>query len=392
MSIDTELPGDPQAVHAVADWLRAFTTGMGDSAQTTRRIAAERSTVWTGDSADAYGDFNHDLKKATEQVEDRAGEVEEKTRAYAQQLTFRQEDMADHRTRAREGGLTVTDLVISAPPTAVGPGDLAAGHTPAEKDSWDQRNTAYETAKDKVDLYNELLTDVRGTFDRLDTWVGDNLVRMESDASSPFSIAALAGVLAGLGFGIPENRFAQKARDLRADARRSATDLARGRSRNPAVRSGSKPPRADALARASKPGTRAGNLSGLADETSLWGKRLARGGIVTAVALGAWEVSQGKSPSTVIVETGTGIAVGAALTVAAGAAIAAGAPVIVTVGAVVVVGAAATYAAGWAYETFVPQDVQEKIDEGIRDTWEGAKDVADDVGGAISDGWNAVFG
>lgn len=392
MSIDTEIPGDPAAVYAVADWLEGLRAQLEESARVTRRIAGERSTVWTGDSADAYGDFNDDLRKATEQIEDRADEVEGKTRAYAQQLAFRQEDMAGHRTRAREGGLTVTGFVISAPPAAVDPGTPPSDPTPAEKESWEQRTATYESARDRVELYDELLTDVRETFDRLDTWVRENLVTMESSASSPFSIAALAGVLAGLGFGIPENSFARKARDLRADARRSATDLARRRSGNPAVRSGSTAPRADAVARASRPGTRAGNLAGLADEASTWGRWFARGGVVTAVALGAWEISQGKSPSTVAVETGTGLLVGAGLTVAAGAAIAAGAPVVVTVGAVVVVGAAATYAAGWAYETFVPQDVREKIDEGIRDTWEGAKDLAGDVGGAISDGWDAVFG
>ncbi|MGL5862244.1 MAG: hypothetical protein ACRCY9_13415, partial [Phycicoccus sp.] len=218
---------------------------------------------------------------------------------------------------------------------------------------------------------------------------------MESEASSPFSIAALAGVLSGVGWGIPENAFAAKARDLRGAAGRAAADLARRRSGNPAVRSGSRPPRASGIANASKPGTRAATLFGHADEASVWARRLAHGGVVTAVALGAWEISQGKSPSTVAVETVTGVVVGIAATAAVGAVIVAAgisAPVWVPVAVGVAAGAAATAAAGWAYEEFVPQDVREKIDEGIKDTWEGAKDVAGDVGDAISDGWKSVFG
>ncbi|MGL4176782.1 MAG: WXG100 family type VII secretion target [Dermatophilaceae bacterium] len=395
MAIDTELPGDPTAVHAVADWLDAFATTLGDCARRIGRTAGDRGAVWTGDSADAYGDFGSDLKSAAEQIEDRADAVREKTRAYAQQLTWRQEDMTDHRTRAGEGGLVVAGFVIQEPPAAVRPADLPAGHTPAERAAWDRRTSAFIEAQDKVDLYDQLLTDVRGTFDQLDTWVRDNLVTMESEASSPYTVAALAGLASGLGWGVSESRFVAKARDLSIAATTAATELARRRSGNPAVRSGSKPPRAAALENASKPGTRAGNLSGLADDAAVWGKRLARGGVVTAVALGAWELSQGKSPSTVAVETVTGIAVGAAGSAVVGAVIAAGvvgAPVVATVVGVVVVGAAATYAAGWAYEQFVPQDVREKIDEGIKDTWEGAKDVAGDVGDAISDGWKSVFG
>lgn len=61
-----------------------------------------------------------------------------------------------------------------------------------------------------------------------------------------------------------------------------------------------------------------------------------------------------------------------------------GAPVIGVTAGVVVAGAVVTAAAGWAYETFVPQATREKIDEGIRDTWNGAKDK-------IGDAWDAVF-
>lgn len=387
MSIDTEMPGKPEDVFAVADWLESLRKEMKDCDTRTGNISSSSYGVWEGDSGDAYRDFNKDLKKATDEIEDRADDAEDKTRSYGLQLKWRKEDMADHRTTAREGGLTVAGTVIQQPPDAVSPGDLKAGHTPAEKTAWDKKNTDYKAAKDKVDLYNDLVKDVKGTFDQLDTWVTENLVDMEKKASSPFSIAAMAGVLSGLGFGIPENTFTKRAHDLRAAATTYAADLARRRSGNPAVRAGSKSPRQASIDKASKPGTKAGNMFGKAGDLDVWGKRLARGGVVTAVALGAWEISQGKSPTTVAVETGTGLAVGALGTLAVGAAVTAGAPVlaVVAVGAgVVLVGAGAAYAAGWAYEKFVPQVTREKIDEGIKDAWNGAGDK-------IGDAWDAVF-
>lgn len=386
--IDTFMPGDPEAVHGVADWFRSLKDTAETAASDTGRIERDSWLAWSGADGDAYRDFNRDLKKATEEVEDRARDAQDKVRSYAQQLAWRQQDMAGHRTTAREGGLTVIDTVIKAPPTPVSPGDLPAGSTQEEADAWERKNTAFEAANDKVDLYNELLEDVRGTFDDLDTWVTENLVDLEKTLSSPFTITALAGALAGYGLTVPENRFNAQARELRSSARRAAESLAARRSGNPAVRSGSKPPRQASIDKASKPGTRAGNLLDKAGGAARWAKFFARSNVVTGLVLGGWEIANGKSPSSVIVETGASMAAGAgvAALVAAGVITA---PAWGTAAIVVGAGAVAAAGAGWAYETFVPQATREKIDEGISDAWDatGGK-VVDGIG----DAWNSVFG
>lgn len=278
--------------------------------------------------------------------------------------------------------------VIQRPPDAISPGDLPAGATPEESAEWQTKNTAYEAAKDRVELYNELLGEVRGTFDRLDTWVTDNLVDLEKKLSSPLTIAAIFGALSGLGLTIPQNRFEARARDLRSSAIRTAEALARRRSGNPAVRSGSRAPRQQSIDRASRPGTRAGNLLGQADDVAKIGKWLARGNAVTALVIGGWEIANGKSPSSVLVETGTSMLAGAAA-----AAIIAGAAVTLpawgSAAIVVGVGAGAAALAGWGYEALVPQATREKIDEGLRDAWDATGGKAVD---AIGDAWNSVFG
>ena len=53
-----------------------------------------------------------------------------------------------------------------------------------------------------------------------------------------------------------------------------------------------------------------------------------------------------------------------------------------TAAAVVVVGTAATVAVGKAYENWVPLRTRERIDEGIKDTWNATAGSA----------WKAVFG
>lgn len=390
--IDTHMPGDPAAVHRVADWLKTFHSTMDDAGATTKHVDSLSYPAWRGASGDAYRDFNDDLRKATHELEDRSGDAEDKVRSYAQQLAWRQQDMGEHRATARDGGLTVVGTVIRTPPTPVSPGDLPAGSTQAEEDRWERDNAAFEAANDKVELYNDLLEDVRRTFETLDTWVQENLVTMEKQASSPLTVAALAGVALGIGLGVPENLFTRKSSALQVLAAETAAALARGRSGNPAVRAGSKPPRQASLEKASKAGTRAGRLLSHADDAARAAKFVARGNVVGALVIGGIEIAQGKSPSSVALETGASLAAGAAAAAGITALVAAGvvtAPVWATTAVVVGVGAAAAAGAGWAYETFVPQATREKIDEGIRDGW-------DATGGKVVEGakdtWDKLFG
>lgn len=386
--IDTNMPGKPEAVYDVADWLGSLKRTMDAAGSRTRGNGARSEIAWQGEGGDAYRDFNGDVKKAAHEIEDRASDAQDKVRSYAQQLTWRQDDLEAARARATAGGLTVAGTVIQPPPAAVPPPDLPAGSTEDEAEEWDRDVAAYERAAAKVRLYDELLGDVRRTFDDLDSWVTEHLGDLERSLSNPFKAAAIVGGLAGLGLAIPENVFKDRAARAQAASIAARDELARSRSRNPAVRSGSKPPSARSLANASKPGTRASRLAGLADDAGRAAKLLARGGVVTAVVLGGYEIAKGESPSGVAVETVAGLAAGAGVAVLVGAGVIT-APVWGTIAIGVGAGVAATAAAGWAYEQFVPQETREKIDEGLKDAWDatGGK-IADGVG----DAWDSVFG
>jgi hypothetical protein len=78
---------------------------------------------------------------------------------------------------------------------------------------------------------------------------------------------------------------------------------------------------------------------------------------------------------------------GGALVVGGAALIGVGAPVIAVAAGAAVVGVGASLAAEYAWDHWVPDDTKEAIDEGLRDFGNGVKDVASDVGDAVTF-WN----
>jgi hypothetical protein len=103
------------------------------------------------------------------------------------------------------------------------------------------------------------------------------------------------------------------------------------------------------------------------------------GGVLTVASMGN-DIASGESPGQVL--TSEALAIGAGVAVGA-VAVTLGAPVL----AVAAVGTVAAVGVGmlaeYAWDHWVPEDVTEAIDEGIRDFGEGVKDAA-------SDAWDAV--
>lgn len=179
------------------------------------------------------------------------------------------------------------------------------------------------------------------------------------------------------------NAFEQRAVALRDAATHAAKDAAAARSGNPAVRAGTQPPRAEAIERARQRGT-GSRLVHASDDAAKWGKRIARGSVIGAIAIAGWELANGESPSGVAVNTAAGMTA-SAVTGLAVTAVAGSAPVWVPVVASVAAGAVVAWGVGMAYEALVPQSIRETIDEGIRDVWDGVTDFAGDV-------WGSIFG
>ena len=117
--IETDVPGDPAALRALVDDLRAVlaagTTDLSD------RTAAERSALagsWQGAAAEAFGGRAATLVAAGDGVAEQARAAAAEVEALGETLALTQHGMAEVRASAAAGGLHVEGTVIMWPPDA----------------------------------------------------------------------------------------------------------------------------------------------------------------------------------------------------------------------------------------------------------------------------------
>ena len=384
MSIETLMEGDPDSVTAAADWLNDLAGALDEGRANTRRGRERSRQIWGGIASNGYRDFASDLLDACRETETRAEKATDRFRSYSQQLRWRQEDMEGHRTDAANGGLTVVGTVIHQPPTAVRPTMPSGDVTEQQVNDYNAKVERYNAALAKIDVYSRTQEKVQKTFERLDDWVVEHLVPQEASVQEPSAAGVMAAglkqlppVARDLVVSTAEETFKQRSDDILAAARAKATADAAARSGNPAVRSGRKPPREEAVQK--RLDRRTGYKNKMA-KAAKWSKGLGIVGLAITVATGGAEIAAGASPSSVGIETIAGIGggiLGGAAVVAGAAALGVAAPAFAVAAGAAVVGGLVAWGAGAAYEHLVPQHVREKIDEGIRDTasavWDGAK-------------------
>ena len=391
--IDTTVDGSPSSVRRAAtflgDTLRAAVGQAGDDASSARSRAL---ATWEGDSSAAYRSFARDLVAAADEQVDHAREAGQKFDAYAGRLERIQERMRARRGEAAGVGLVVAGQVIERPADAVAPGDLGPEPTPAQADAHAGRMADFERQKVRVDTYNRLLGEVGDDHREHGQWIEENLRGFWSTVHGP-SLATVATDALGklpsaiTGFGIDLRsrtlrRYAEEARTEGARLRREAQEAkAQRRSGNPARRAAG-----EAVDVRGNRATARG-LDALADGAERVVRRLPLVGAVATLGFAGSDIAGGASPSTVIVGELGGIAggvLGGAAVVGGAALLGVGAPVIAVAAGAAVVGVGVGLAAEYAYENWVPDEVRDKIDQGLEDFGNGVKDVAGDVGDALT--------
>jgi hypothetical protein len=364
MGIDTSIPGSPAAVVALADWLAKLRIEVDDCKAASESAHNSCLYVWRGLSGEGFQDFSTDLTGATDEISTRLYHIEDKIRAFAQQLGWRQDDMAVHRETANSHGLPLDGFIINPPATVSEPvTQMTQPGSPGEAKA-QAEVAAYTAYTDQLVVYDKSASEVRATFDQLDNWITDNLVQMETDTLSPPGISDLLGAAADIGGGLTENAFTKTADLLRSRIPAATEALARLRSGNPVVRSGAKTPRDIALVKAMTPSELA-KWGGYFDDAAKWASHT---GTFVGIGLSAFDLSQGASPSSVAVGFGAGFGAGIAISaLMAGAVVSA--PVLTTVAVSAFASAGIAWGATAAYENLVPQVTRDQIDESIRDSW-----------------------
>lgn len=389
-SFDTHLDGDPASVTAAATWARSFATQVDNSATLTTRAERKSGEVWEGAAADGYRGFAKDVVSASDGVEQAGNDVAEKFDAFAQQMQWTKEDLAEQLNAAAAGGLQVEGTVVHSPPIPVQPvvPEAEGANPPPEAVQLkDQLQAEYEEAKRKEELYRSLLKKVEELFTEYDEWIALNLKADEpavqvTTASNLAAAAAQDAAFGALstGFQVAKSKFEEKGNALIAAATQKATQTAARRSGNPAVRAGAKPPAPENVEKRllKDPKYHAGKQAlKLAKGIGRAGAAVGAG--VTAVTLGV-EVASGTPVTQVLAEEAggwVGSGVGLALGSVAG-------PVGMTLGSAIGRQMGSDLAAQ-LHDNAIPQPVREAIDEGYRDF---VGDVFDLAQRAYADDYN----
>lgn len=365
MSLDTKVEGSPAAVTAAATWLRDTLASKleksGDEQQDARNYA---QGAWEGETYSSYRNVSGDIMRANDKHEERVKRAATALDDYAAKLKRLESDMSAIRTRASDGGLTVTGTVISAP--------AAAPTTPFEVGSPEE--TAYNTAVARITLWNTLVEDAAEDYQTFVDWVDANMPADVADARKKdasdtlfeaisalfpnFASGAGAG-LAGWGLLNKANEYKAAATEFRRKTRVSGDPAVRNRLKTPAGQS---------------------QLDDLLKNADLFGKGAkflgGPAGILIDVGFGIYEGTQTGDWTRVAVTTGTSIAVG----VGVGLLVAAG---VVTAPAWAVVVAGGALAAGASWVAGTVYDNWDDITDWTSNTW-------DDATGAIGDAWDSV--
>ena len=392
--IETKVEGSPSSVrtagHFLDATLKSATTRAADQTAMARRTG---SVSWEGAASDSYLRVASQLLDAADEQTRHAAAAGRRFEEYADRLERLQDRMVQCRGRASAGGLVVAGTVIEQPTDAVPPADLPAGSTPQAARHWDEENTAFELQKQKVQLYNDLRSEVADDWATFQGWIDTELRSFWSAIDQPALAEILRNALskvpaASVAMGLDVNakqlqQYAKDATTRSAQLRDQATAAAAARrSGNPARRAAGEAVDSSAARRA------AAELADDAKFADRFAKHIPVLGYALAFGSDGYAIAHGDSPGKVVGSEVAGLAGGAAggaLVVGGAALIGVGAPVIAVAAGAAVVGVGASLAAEYAWDHWVPDGTKEAIDDGLKDFGNGVKNVVSGVGSGVKD-------
>lgn len=388
-NIDVTIPGSVSSVDNAARYLENLRDDASDGSGMLNRNAV--TSGMGGETALAVGAYASSLRDAGNDIYTRAKAAAVVFRSFADQLSYRKDDMKQHLETARQSNLTVKGNIIEYPATVSPPGEFPKNGTSEQKNDWYKADDSYGEYTAKVRDFEMIRGRVEATFKKLNDWITENLIKAKTDALNDTEMGAVRDFVLGAsgkaGELVLENKYTKAGDALRGQATVLARELAAKRSENKSVRTKSRPPSDKAVARnmgRGKPNTLSDTADGLEYVGGLM-KKLAGPSLTLATA--AYDLYNGQSPSKVVITTATSLATDAGVVVAAAAlapeasALAVGATA-VAVGTVVVTGV------GYAYEYAVPQNIRGKIDHFIEEQGELNLEEWEDVKNEVHDGWD----
>lgn len=392
--IDVTIPGSVESVSGAASWLEGLRDNFSDANLLFTNNSTQANSALVGELGSAVTAFSDDLSKTCNDAYDRAKKAADTIRSFANQLSWRKDDMNDHLETARGYDLVVEGNIIRYPEAVSDPGDLPKGCTKAEQEEWHAADEAYDAYLRKVKHFEKVRGKVNGTFTELNDWIYENLATAESEVLQSSFMTGTEALLASAldkGYGkFSENTYATTAKILRGAAELAAVEAAQDASANPQVHARKARPSDKAIARKRGKG-KSGKLEELADGMEGLGKTTAKlGGAAITLGFACYDLANGASPGNTVVTGAAGIVASAAIETAVGSMVAGatstaltvGLPIAATIGGTAVV----VGGVGYAYDTWLSQESREKIDHGFEEFGEWIGDRKEDAMDTIATG------
>ncbi|MGC5616075.1 hypothetical protein [Georgenia sp. Z1491] len=219
MPIDTEVPGDPDVVLEVADWLKKAHEALVAASNGAALAVQQGSQGFFGDAGDAYNAWGSDLSDALSEANHRTDDAEGKVRTYNTKLRLLQSEMTTIRTGAVDDGLEVSGFLILEPDPAPG----VAAWNPFNRNrtfgDYLREMEDHRLQQEKVDAYDDALTKVTREKEELLDWIDSDLGPALEAVQAQAGLDLLTGVTmtAGMEIGEAGLREAAERWDRRAE-------------------------------------------------------------------------------------------------------------------------------------------------------------------------------
>ena len=191
--IDVTIPGEVASVDAAAQWLESLRDDAEDASGLLN--AAALTEISSGEVSTAVTSYAITLWQCSMDVYVRATDAADVTRAFADQLGWRKDDMKEHLETARGDGLTVIGNIIKFPTEVPSPGNFPWLAAKVVQAAWFAANQAYLEYLKKLRDFEKIKGRVEATFKQLNDWIVNNLVKAKEKAMETLRDGALKSLI-----------------------------------------------------------------------------------------------------------------------------------------------------------------------------------------------------
>ena len=192
-NIDVTIPGSESSVDNAARYLENLRDDASDgSGMLNRNAVTSGMGGETALAVGAYavGAYASSLRDAGNDIYTRAKAAAVVFRSFADQLSYRKDDMKQHLETARQSNLAVQRNIIEYPATVSPPGKFPKNGTSQQKNDWYKADDSYGEYTAKVRDFEMIRGRVEATFKKLNDWITDNLIRAKTDALNDTAMGA----------------------------------------------------------------------------------------------------------------------------------------------------------------------------------------------------------